>query len=440
MPKPLKTFIIYAREDAVFKNELLRQLAPFAQLGLLEKWDDSHILPGEEWEKSIEKALEASQIVLMLVSADSLFSDFIQRKELKKALEQKREGATRVVPILVSDCLHDMAEGISGLQMLPLHPVSRSLTAVDDVAIWGSRASAWAAALRQLRDVIADVHARVEAEEKGRLQEEEKLVALAAEQEAQAQHDRDLRSRAKLLRTKDEAAWKAAIHDLMIPIKGGTFKFGGNQSVTLQDFHLCKYPVTQAQWKKIMGDNPSRFKGDDLPVEKASWDDTQAFLIKLNERLPTGQKPYRLPSEAEWEYAAKGGNQSKGFEYAGSNDLKEVGWYWENSGDKPLTGEWKPDVITANNCKTHAVGQKKPNELGLYDMSGNVWEWCQDLWHEDYKGAPNDGSAWEQGGDSTRRVVRGGSWFNYPYYCRAAYRNRFDPDLRPTFVGFRLAR
>ena len=233
MPQPLKTFIIYAREDAQFKNELLKQLAPFAQMGFLEKWDDSHILPGEDWEKSIMKALEASQIVLMLVSADSLFSDFIQRRELKKALEQKREGATRVIPILVRDCMYDMAEGISDLQMLPLHPVSRSLAPVDDLVVWGSRAAAWATALRQLREVIADVHARVAA------QEAEKAAALAAEthraQEAAAQQAAEAAAQqaaqektrrekaehesaaarqvatAKLQRSKDEAAWKAAL-------------------------------------------------------------------------------------------------------------------------------------------------------------------------------------------------------------------------------------
>ncbi len=237
----------------------------------------------------------------------------------------------------------------------------------------------------------------------------------------------------------------------MLPIKGGSFDMGDTfgdagddakpvHKVTVRDFSLCKYPVTQALWKKVMGDNPSNFKGDDLPVEKVSWDDAQAFLKKLNATLPERQKPYRLPSEAEWEYAARGGNQSKGFKYAGSNDLKEVGGYWENSGDKPLSGDWDAGKITANNCKTHPVGQKKPNELGLYDMSGNVWKWCQDVWHDDYKGAPGDGSAWEQGGKSALRVVRGGSWFIAPDYCQAARRLRGGTVLRIMDVGLRVAR
>ena len=559
MPQPLKTFIIYAREDAAFKNELLRQLAPFAQMGLLEKWDDSNILPGEEWEKSIEKALEASQIVLMLVSADSLFSNFIQRRELKKALEQKREGSTRVIPILVRDCLYDMAEGISDLQMLPLHPVSRLLVPVDDLSIWGSRSSAWAAALRQLREVIADVHALVEAEEKARLKEEEKLTALAAEQEVKVQHEKEVKARAERHGIKDKAAWKSTIeldnldayesylddgytvyqaeahqrihdltaadtkrkaeqktkekaaaakkakeeeekhqreeiekkrladlddlaalaaearrakeaeakqaeenrkkheqaererkakeadpfHNLMIPIKGGTFDMGdtfgdGDASekpihkVTVPNFHLCKYPVTQAQWKKIMGDNPAYFQGDDLPVEKVSWDDAQAFLKKLNAQ--TGQE-YRLPSEAAWEYAAREGG--KKVRFGNGKDIadpKEMNFYGTKEYKQPysIVGEYRQ--------KTTPVSQFKPNALGLHDMSGNVWEWCQDVWHEDYKGAPNDGTAWEQGGDSTRRVVRGGSWDIVPFICRAAYRLRDISGNRNYDSGFRLAR
>lgn len=546
MSKPLKTFIIYAREDAVFKNELLRQLAPFAQTGLIEKWDDSHILPGEEWEKSIEKALESSQIVLMLVSADSLFSDFIQRKELKKALEQKREGATRVIPILIRDCLYDMAEGISDLQMLPLHPVSRSLAPVDDLAIWGSRASAWAAALRQLREVVSDVHARIEAEEKVLLAEMEKIAALAAEaqraeeaatakalaaKEAEARREKD----AKLQRSKDEAAWKAALEldtleayedyirkynlheeeahervgkleaaeakiraekarkakeaeekrkreeeaalaakallkeaaaakamaakeaalknareakarkaredeekkrenadpfaDLMIPIKGGTYDMGdtfgvGNASekpihtVTVRDYYISKYPVTQAQWEAFMKKSASSLRKDDYPIEGISWDEVQEFCKKINEK--TGKK-YRLPNEIEWEYAAKGGANSKGFKYSGSNQLDEVAWYDENAGSK-----------------THPVGQKKPNELGIFDMSGNVSEWLEDDWHSNYNGAPIGGSAWVDNPRASHRVVRGGG-ISKEQFCRVAHRSHADPRLRYINIGFRLA-
>jgi formylglycine-generating enzyme required for sulfatase activity len=225
---------------------------------------------------------------------------------------------------------------------------------------------------------------------------------------------------------KDVAEKKDAVE--MVYIKGGTFQMGGNEydrekpihSVTLSSFYLSKYQVTQKQWTEIMGNNSSHFKGEDLPVEKVCWNDAQTFLQKLNEK--TGKK-YRLPTEAEWEYAARGGNQSQGYKYAGSSNLDEVGWYNKNSGNK-----------------THPVGEKKPNELGLYDMSGNVWEWCEDIWHENYLGAPEDGTAWLTDGDSRRRVLRGGSWGDDDYVSRVAVRYRLDPADRYYDVGFRLAR
>ena len=214
----------------------------------------------------------------------------------------------------------------------------------------------------------------------------------------------------------------------MIKVEGGSFMMGSNKirrekpihQVTVKEFHIGKYPVTQAQWEKVMGENPSRFKGDlQRPVERVSWEDCQQFINKLNQQ--TGMK-FRLPSEAEWEYAARGGKLSKGFTYAGSNQLDEVGWYNKNS-----------------KKTTHSVGQKKPNELGLYDMSGNVLEWCEDDWHVNYKKAPDNGSAWIDQPRGESRVVRGGSWF-YDYSgSQVAFRYYSSPNLRYYLIGFRLS-
>lgn len=296
--------------------------------------------------------------------------------------------------------------------------------------------------LRQLRDVIADVHARVEAEENARFKEAEKLEALAAEQEAKRAKEAEEKHQREA-ETAQQAKEADPFQDLMIHIKGGTFEmgdtFGGGgasektvHKVTVKDFNLCKYPVTQAQWKKIMGENPSHFKGDDLPVEHVSWDDVQAFLKKLNAQ--TGQK-YRLPSEAEWEYAARECGKKVRFGNGKDHaDPKEINFIGNKDYKQPYS------EVDEYRRKTTPVGQFNPNALGLHDMSGNVWEWCQDVWHEDYKGAPNDGLAWEVGGDSMRRVVRGGSWFNNPSNCRAAFRGRVLSDSRFGLSGFRLAR
>lgn len=215
----------------------------------------------------------------------------------------------------------------------------------------------------------------------------------------------------------------------MIPVEGGTFTMGATSEqgssadsdekpthrVTLSSFMIGKYEVTQAQWKAVMGSNPSKFKGDNLPVERVSWNGCQTFIKKLNSL--TG-KNFRLPTEAEWEYAARGGNNSQGHKYAGSDNIDGVAWYDGNSGDK-----------------THAVGTKQPNELGLYDMSGNVWEWCGD-WYGSYSSSVQTNLT-----DATScscRVFRGGGWSANARFCRVSHRGRRTPDDYSNFLGLRL--
>lgn len=229
----------------------------------------------------------------------------------------------------------------------------------------------------------------------------------------------------------------SAIADGMVFVSGGTFTMGclnekrdgacednekPSHSVTLSDFYISRTEVTQAQWQAIMGSNPSEFKDcPTCPVEKVSWEDVQEFLKKLND-LSSGVK-YRLPTEAEWEYAARGGGKSKDYLYSGSNQIGEVAWYGGNSSGK-----------------THPIGTKKKNELGLFDMSGNVYEWCQDVWHENYEGAPKNGAAWMKDGNQGIRVVSGGSWSLNTVNFRVADRLRYYADDRGSDFGFRLAR
>ena len=215
----------------------------------------------------------------------------------------------------------------------------------------------------------------------------------------------------------------------MLPIEGGSILLGAapgdrepfNEAAaehlsTVSAFQLCRYPVTQAQWLAIMGDNLSRFRGGECPVENVSWDDAQAFIARLN--AFTG-KSYRLPTEAEWEFAARGGNLSKGYTYAGSNVLDEVGWYEENS-----------------NMKTHPVGRKQANELGLYDMSGNVCEWCA---VGEAERLPQSDAPADLASDALVRILRGGSWLDTAGRCTVAFSYSVLPDYRRFCNGFRLA-
>jgi len=237
----------------------------------------------------------------------------------------------------------------------------------------------------------------------------------------------------------------------MVFVKGGTFIMGATSEqcddayddekpthrVTLSDYYIGETQVTQELWQTVMGSNPSEFKGSNLPVENVCWKDCHEFIRKLNSM--TGQK-FRLPTEAEWEYAARGGNKSKGYKYSGSNNIDDVAWYWKNSGDIYLVGSdnnWNFDRVFNNNRKTHSVATKSPNELGIYDMSGNVWEWCQD-WYDDYSSDAQTNPIGPFIG--YYRVYRGGGWNINSKFCRVSFRNGLIPSSHKSFdLGLRLA-
>ena len=208
----------------------------------------------------------------------------------------------------------------------------------------------------------------------------------------------------------------------MIAVEGGTFQMGSSidakpvHQVTLSSFSIGETEVTQELWEAVMGSNPSEFKGSKHPVEKVSWNDCQEFITELNQL--TGQT-FRLPTEAEWEFAARGGNQSEGYTYSGSNTIGDVAWYDSNS-----------------SRTTHEVATKAPNELGLYDMSGNVWEWCQD-YYDDY----SSGSQTNPTGPTTgfSRVLRGGCWNSNAANCPVAIRSYDNPTCPYNDLGLRLA-
>ena len=218
----------------------------------------------------------------------------------------------------------------------------------------------------------------------------------------------------------------------LLKIPAGSFMMGSEENdpsaydsekpqhqVTLHEFYLGKYPITQEQYQAVMGNNPSHFKDNPKnPVERVSWDEAKAFCKKVYDI--TGKK-VRLPTESEWEYACRAGTQTCYYFGSSENQLESYAWYDKNSGSK-----------------THPVGQKKPNAWGLYDMHGNVWEWCEDKWHDNYRGAPDDEKPWIQGG-KTFRVLRGGCWDNSARGCRSSYRPWGDPIPWNHDYGFRIA-
>ena len=259
-------------------------------------------------------------------------------------------------------------------------------------------------------------------------------------------------------------------------IKGGSFKHTQSnyygKGVTVSDFYIGKYEVTQKEWTEIMGSNPSKFQGDNLPVETVNWYDSVEYCNKRSAK--EGLKPYynidkdnkdpnnkpnpqfgdlddikwtvtinadangyRLPTEAEWEYAADGGQLSKSYAYSGSNFVDEVAWYWRNAGDKDLTGVWLWSALQQNHDQTKPVGGKEPNELGLYDMSGNVREWCWDWFRDqlpsnvtDPKGSPS----------GFGRVWRGGGWMGDAPFTETSFRGSLAANGTGSDQGFRVCR
>lgn len=241
---------------------------------------------------------------------------------------------------------------------------------------------------------------------------------------------KEKKKKAKKAKTEMQSVSQSVLDSIsgnMVWVTGGRFVMGSfsgepdekpEYEVIVDGFAISKYPVTQHQWTAIMGKNPSEFTGcDQCPVDMVSWDDAQHFIKRLN--LLTGKR-FALPTEAEWEYAAKGGLKTGGYHFSGSNNIDAVGWHSGNSGRHP-----------------HPVGEKAPNELGLYDMTGNVWEWCQDWYNKNYyelqvrnnPTGPQSGAA---------RVRRGGSWFTQALNCRTSTRNSVKQDYKDDVAGFRL--
>ena len=340
------------------------------------------ILPGEKWAGSITKSITNSKIMVLIFSYNSNNSDDV----LNELLLAKDAGAI-IIPFKIGNILPkgEMEYYLKRTHWLdamdpPTEKQIQSLVETVKQFIKGSSSI-----------TTPDLIVRVEA------------VAL------------------------EPKTYTNSIGMKFAFIPGGEFMMGSEEEKNEKPVHRVKinksfylgiYPVTQSEWKAVMGKNPSYFEGDNLPVERVSWNDVQDFIKKLNDK--EGGNKYRLPTEAEWEYAERAGTTTR---YSFGDDESKLGdyaWYDANSGDMP-----------------HDVGQKKPNQWGLFDMHGNVCEWVQDKWHGSYYVAPVDGSSWESGDDSFR-VIRSGSRYDHARDCRSVVRDRYDHGGRS--LSFRLLR
>ncbi|MCC6460978.1 MAG: SUMF1/EgtB/PvdO family nonheme iron enzyme [Saprospiraceae bacterium] len=485
MPEPLKTFIIYARADEAHKKELLQQLRPLLNARAISVWHDGDIQPGEHWEARILQELKASQLILMLVSPASLNSEFIQEQEFRLALEKARSGAATVVPIIVEHCAWTWDPVLSQLQALPAYE-GQGIRPVTD-RVWQSPKEAWATVTNAIGHLVAKGRSNNNnsSSSSGRSGGQEMVKA-----------SKPLPSRSAwigglglgsllvcwiLFKTCGFPGAAPAPEDAgMVLVRGGTFQMGSTEgednekplrAVTLSDFYLGKFEVTVAEfkafvedshyqtdaekgdsswgyegteWKKIKGRNwrhdpEGNPAPGNHPVANVSWNDATAYCQWLSKK--TGEE-YRLPTEAEWEYAAGNGSRHSRYSWGdGPPSGKKGGNLADESGATRF--KWTKDATTIfvgyndGYAATAPVGSFEANELGLFDMTGNVWEWCAD-WYDTYPTSSQPNPSGPASGSG--RVLRGGSWSDYPQFCRVAFRNGFTPGVRGYDAGFRLAR
>lgn len=373
-------FISYSRKDLELVKEIKTEID---RLVGIDCWMDlDGIESGEQFEDVIINAICKCDTILFMMSANSMLSEWAL-DELEFAMHEKK----RIVLVSI-----DNAE-MSGKFYFRYHKY--------DTITWSNQL------------------------------QREKLIRNLKSWIGIEQREKDETEKFQTAETAAPAIQTFTVGNVsfnMIRVDGGTFMMGANQLgsnvnknpahlVTLSSYYIGETEVTQALWEEVvMCGNPSEFKGKNRPVESVSWEDCQDFILKLNQK--TGRK-FRLPTEAEWEYAARGGNKSRDYKFSGSNNINDVAWYKYNS-----------------DRKSHDVKTKQANELGLYDMSGNVWEWCQDWWWY-YPSSAQSNPTGPSSGPS--RVNRGGSWRDDACNCLVSYHGGSAPNIRLSDLGLRLA-
>jgi formylglycine-generating enzyme required for sulfatase activity len=471
--QPIEVFFSYSRKDKELRDELDTHLALLKRRGVTT-WHDCQIVAGSEWEEEINRRIRTADIILLLISSDFIASNYCYEKELPDILKRHEAREAYVIPVLLRP--------VAGWKQSPFAKLQICPSGGLPVTQWQNRDAAFVdvvdsieEAVNQLLEQRDRARQEQEREEQEKLRQEAKVTqvktskrkeqsGLFSQGENQTHGNLTLqatkRSQLPSKKSLSKVPVQSSVHSLsnfefevisidrvgrevnrthrqakyfwenldngltldMVAIPGGKFQMGSDarssevpiHQVTIPPFFMGKFAVTQAQYQAVVGHNSSRFRGENRPVEQVTWEEAIVFCQRLSER--TG-RAYRLPSEAEWEYACR----------AGSATLFYFG--------EMIT----PQLVNYNSDQTTDVGSFPPNLFGLYDMHGNISEWCQDHWHRDYVGSPADGSVWTSRRNNQFYVCRGGSWCDLVEGCRSAFRSKIRRDNRDQHIGFRVA-
>ncbi len=432
----IQIFLAHASED---KPAVLALYDRLKQAGYKPWLDKKDLIPGQIWRDEIPKAIKASQIFLACLSGKSANKQGYIQRELRIALDTFGEmlpGTIFFIPMRLEECeIPDLRMSEVGLNLRDIHRLD----------YWEEDG------FEQLERAIG-YQFKLEPEEP-----KQPLSVFNFEVVGVNAKGEQIKKESKQSQYFSEDLGDGITLE-MVAIPGGTFLMGTEDEeierlvkkfnwdgfrserpqhrVTVSSFYMGRYPITQSQWKAIaatakididLETNPSKFKGDELPVERVNWYQATEFCARLSKL--TGRE-YRLPSEAEWEYACRAGTTTP-FYFGETITGKFANYRASETYAEEAKGEYRQ--------QTTPVGQFPPNAFGLYDMHGNVWEWCADTWHDNYDGAPTDGSVWIKNGNDNRSPLRGGSWCFNPYFCRSAYRSgKVRRDEIGSTIGFRV--
>ncbi|HRH48833.1 MAG TPA: SUMF1/EgtB/PvdO family nonheme iron enzyme [Panacibacter sp.] len=419
-------FLSYSHRDSRWLEKMNDFFKVLNRLYKIEIWDDTKIKAGANWRDEINEKLACAKVAILLVSQKFLASEFIENEELSKIFEKASSEGLKIIWISISACLYKETmlvkyqaanDPSKPLDSLPTSKQNQVLTKIGEI----------------IKDAIKEIEMHVPSSNKN-IQEE--LIEN------------------KVNTTFSITSKKA--NDIFLPemiyIRGGAFMMGSTvvdieepiHEVIVDDFYIGKLPITFSIYDiycesiNIQKPNDEGWGRGNRPVINITWMQAIAFCNWLsdqhgfehvykiensNDTEILDTNGYRLPSEAEWEYAARGGRQDKKYLYSGGNNIDQVAWYAANSLQR-----------------THPVGEKNGNELGIHDMSGNIWEWCSDINHNNFIDAPSNGKPWLNSGEDNRRVVKGGYWGSFPIDCRSTTRCDWREDDYDWDIGFRLAR